>query len=76
VLEIGGFKEKVLAAHRAGIKTFIAPKRNSKDLPDIPKDVQRDVDIVFVEHMDQVLPLALQEETAKEQPGLKVLAGT
>ncbi len=76
VLEIGGFKEKVLAAHRAGIKTFIAPKRNDKDLPDIPKDVQRDVDIVFVEHMDQVLPLALQEKTAKEQPGLKVLAGT
>jgi len=80
VLEIGGFKEKVLAAHRAGLKTFIAPKRNSKDLPDIPRDVQRDLEIVFVEHMDQVVPLALQlilqEEKTKEQSGLKVLAGT
>jgi len=76
VLEIGGFKEKVLAAHRAGLKTFIAPARNRKDLPDIPKDVQRDLGIVFVEHMDQVVPLALQQEEAKEQTGLKVLAGT
>ncbi len=76
VLEIGGFKEKVLAAHRAGLKTFIAPERNRKDLPDIPKDVQRDLGIVFVEHMDQVVPLALRQEEAKEQTGLKVLAGT
>ena len=70
VLEIGGFKEKALAAHRAGLKTFIAPARNRKDLREIPKDVQRDLQIVFVEHMDEVLPLALQE-----QPGLKVVGG-
>ena len=70
VLEIGGFKEKALAAHRAGLKTFIAPVRNRKDLREIPKDVQRDLQIVFVEHMDEVLPLALQE-----QPGLKVVGG-
>jgi ATP-dependent Lon protease len=71
VLEIGGFKEKALAAHRAGLKTFIAPARNRKDLREIPKDVQRDLQIVFVEHMDEVLPLALQE-----QPGLKVVGGS
>ncbi len=84
VLEIGGFKEKVLAAHRAGLKTFVAPKRNRKDLPEIPRDVQRDLRIVFVEHMDEVLPLALQDVIApetqlkpsQEQIGLKVLAGS
>ncbi len=71
VLEIGGFKEKTLAAHRAGLKTFIAPARNRKDLREIPRDVQRDLQIVFVDHMDDVLPLALQEQT-----GLKVVAGS
>jgi len=78
VLEIGGFKEKVLAAHRAGLKTFLAPARNRKDLPDIPKDVQRDLTIVFVEHMDEVLPLALAAATEPPVEGkaLKVLAGT
>ena len=70
VLPIGGLKEKVLAAHRAGLKTFIAPAKNRKDLPDIPKDVQRDLRIVFVEHMDEVLPLALGEH-----PTLKVVTG-
>ncbi len=71
VLEIGGFKEKALAAHRAGLKTFIAPARNRKDLGEIPKDVQRDLKIVFVEHMDEVLPLALSD-----QRELKVVAGS
>ncbi len=71
ILEIGGFKEKALAAHRAGLKTFIAPARNRKDLPEIPRDVQRDLQIVFVEHMDEVLPVAL-----REAPGLKVVGGT
>jgi ATP-dependent Lon protease len=49
---------------------FIAPARNRKDLREVPKDIQRDLQIVFVEHMDEVLPLALQE-----QPGLKVVGG-
>ena len=70
VLPIGGLKEKVLAAHRAGLKVFLAPAKNRKDLPDIPKDVQRDLQIVFVEHMDEVLPLALDELV-----GLKVVKG-
>ncbi len=59
VLEIGGFKEKVLAAHRAGVKTIIAPSDNEKDLEDIPDYVQKDLRFVFVKHMDEVLCIAL-----------------
>lgn len=58
-LEIGGVKEKVIAAHRAQIKTVILPKDNKKDLEDIPKFVQDDLEFVFVEHMDEVLKVAL-----------------
>lgn len=59
VLEIGGLKEKVIAAHRAGLKTIIIPKENKKDLEDIPKEVLRDLKFVFVTHMDEVLDVAL-----------------
>ncbi len=59
VFEIGGVKEKVIAAHRAGIKTVILPKNNKKDLEDIPKSVQEDLAFHFVEHMDEVLKVAL-----------------
>lgn len=59
VLEIGGVKEKVIAAHRAGIKTVILPKNNKKDLEDIPKSVQEELRFHFVEHMDEVLKIAL-----------------
>jgi len=59
VLEIGGIKEKIIAAHRANIKTVILPKDNKKDLEDIPKFVLKDLKLVFVDHMDQVLKEAL-----------------
>ncbi len=59
VLEIGGVKEKVIAAHRAGIKTIILPKNNKKDLEDIPKVVQDDLEFHFVDHIDEVLKVAL-----------------
>ena len=59
VLEIGGLKEKVLAAHRAGVKTVIAPADNEKDMEDIPDFVQKDLKFVFVKHMDDVLKVAL-----------------
>ncbi len=59
VLEVGGVKEKVIAAHRAHIKTIILPKENKKDLEDIPKYVLDDLTFIFVEHMDEVLKKAL-----------------
>ncbi len=59
VLEIGGVKEKVIAAHRAGLKTIILPKDNKKDLEDVPKEVLKDLEFIFVEHMDEVLSVAL-----------------
>jgi ATP-dependent Lon protease len=59
VLPIGGLREKVLAAYRAGLKTLLLPKRNKKDLVDVPRKVQRGLNFVFVERMDQVLPVAL-----------------
>lgn len=58
-LEIGGVKEKVIAAHRAGIKTVILPKENKKDLEDVPKEVLKDLKFVFVSQLDEVLPVAL-----------------
>ncbi len=58
VLEIGGVKEKIIAAHRAGLKMIIMPKDNEKDLEDVPKEVLRDLDFKFVSHMDEVLDLA------------------
>ncbi len=61
-LEIGGVKEKVIAAHRAGIKTVILPKDNKKDLEDIPDYVLKDLNFVFVEHVDEVLKVALKEK--------------
>jgi ATP-dependent Lon protease len=62
VLEIGGVKEKVIAAHRAGIKTVILPKENKKDLEDIPSYVLNDLKFVFVSHMDEVLKVALVQQ--------------
>ena len=61
VLPIGGVKEKVLAAHRAGLKTIILPKDNEKDLADIPKNVLDALDIYLVDNMDEVLKIALAE---------------
>ena len=61
VLPIGGVKEKVLAAHRAGVKTIILPKDNEKDLADIPKPVLDVLDLHLVESMDEVLKIALAQ---------------
>ncbi|HSO26749.1 MAG TPA: S16 family serine protease, partial [Anaerolineales bacterium] len=59
VLPVGGVREKVLAAHRAGIRTVILPKRNVKDLADVPKKARKDLNIRPVEHIDEVLEIAL-----------------
>jgi ATP-dependent Lon protease len=59
VLPIGGLKEKILAAHRGGIKKVIIPKENEKDLKEIPKTISKQIDIIAVDHMDEVLSHAL-----------------
>jgi ATP-dependent Lon protease len=61
VLPVGGIKEKVLAAHRAGIKTIILPKWNRKDLVDVPPRVQKEIEFHFVEEMLDVLNIALDK---------------
>ena len=61
VLPIGGVKEKVLAAHRAGLTTIILPKDNEKDLADIPKNVLDTLDLYLVDNMTEVLETALAE---------------
>jgi ATP-dependent Lon protease len=62
VLPIGGLKEKLIAAHRGGIDTVIIPKENEKDLREIPPHVKRDLSIVLVDHMDEVLAHALAHD--------------
>jgi ATP-dependent Lon protease len=60
VLEIGGVKEKVLAAHRAGLKIIILPDDNKKDVvEDIPPEIRRDLKFKFVKNIDEVLKIAL-----------------
>ncbi len=75
VLPVGGIKEKVLAAHRAGIKTFILPKRNMKDLDDVPAEIIRELRFVMVERMDDVINVALHvSASATAQAGSEVVA--
>ncbi|HEX2972819.1 MAG TPA: S16 family serine protease, partial [Tepidisphaeraceae bacterium] len=74
VLPIGGLKEKTLAAMRAGIKQVIVPKRNEKDMPDIPDEVKQGLQFHFVENVDQVLKIALganHEQAPKHGRGTK-----
>jgi ATP-dependent Lon protease len=75
VLAIGGLKEKILAAHRSGITTVIMPKENSKDLRDIPKRVLKTLRVVPVDHMDEVLRVALvlpDPEAFLKEPSVSV----
>jgi ATP-dependent Lon protease len=69
VLPIGGVKEKLLAAHRAGTRTIILPRDNEKDLSEIPESIQRELTIRFVESMDEVLEVALERQVGP-QPAL------
>jgi ATP-dependent Lon protease len=65
VLPIGGLKEKVLAAHRGGIKKILIPKDNERDISDIPASVAKQVEIIPVEHMDEVVKHAILEVDGK-----------
>ena len=67
ILPVGGIREKVLASHRAGLKTVIIPERNAKDLEDIPKAVLKQVELKAVKHMDEVLPVALHDANPKSR---------
>jgi ATP-dependent Lon protease len=67
VLPVGGIKEKILAAYRAGIKTIIMPTWNRKDLEDIPAHVQKSIKFYFVNDMMEVLKLALENGSWKKQ---------
>jgi len=65
VLEIGGIKEKILAAHRAGIKTVILPRKNKKDLEEIPAKTRKELKFTFVDEMDEVLKNSLKSDPFK-----------
>jgi ATP-dependent Lon protease len=62
VLPIGGLKEKIIAAHRGGIKRILIPQENEKDLRDVPNSISKQLEIIPVEHMDEVLSYALVQE--------------
>ena len=66
VLPVGGIKEKVLAARRAGIHTVILPKKNEKDLEEVPENAKKDLNFLFVQRMDEIIPLALTEPILAE----------
>jgi len=76
VLPIGGVKEKVLAAHRAGVTNIVLPRDNEKDLADIPKNVLDSLNVYMVESMDEVLKIALAEPIGSiPAPGTDAIAG-
>ncbi len=63
VLPVGGIKEKVLAAKRAGLKKVILPDRNQKDLDDVPANVREDMEFLFIKRVDDVIDLAIGPKT-------------
>jgi ATP-dependent Lon protease len=68
VLPVGGIKEKVLAAHRAGIKRIVLPERCRKDLIDVPEQAKKELEFIFVTKMDEVLQNALETSPFKTAP--------
>ena len=66
VLPVGGIKSKVLAAHRQGIQTVVLPRRNEHDLEDVPEQARKELTFVLVDHMDEVLAVALEAAAANE----------
>jgi len=75
VLPIGGVKEKILAAHRAGVSTIILPKSNEQDLSEIPQEVRKKLQVRLVENMDEVLPIALMRPVKAKRKSEKDVSG-
>lgn len=69
ILPVGGLREKILAAHRAGLKTVLLPRKNLKDLVDVPKRARNELNLIPVEHMDEVLEVALAPQAEKPKSG-------
>lgn len=74
ILPVGGIKEKLIGAHRAGLKIVILPKENEKDLQDLPAKVLKELQLVFVRHMDEVLPVVIRGFTEKLQMSVSASA--
>jgi ATP-dependent Lon protease len=74
VLPVGGIKEKVLAAHRAGLRTIILPRRNEADLEDIPEEVRKELRFIFADSVDDVLVNALEKPPRKPRKSRKAKA--
>ena len=70
VLPVGGIKMKALAARRAGVTTFVLPKRNEADLDDLPEELREEMTFVLAETMDDVLTAAMPEEFTAQRPGI------
>jgi ATP-dependent Lon protease len=68
VLPVGGVRDKILAAHRVGLKHVIIPRHNEKDLIEIPKNVRGELKIILVDHIDDVLRRALHKESSTPRP--------
>ena len=75
VLPVGGIKEKVVAAHRAGIKRVMLPARNKKDLDDIPEEVRRQLTFVWLERLDEAVSSALEPARPAKAPAAEQTAG-
>src|SRR5262249_62207223 len=73
VLPVGGIKEKVLAARRAGIHTVALPRRNEHDLDDIPPELRNEMEIIFVDTVEDVLNRVLQTDGAGQRDGVESL---
>jgi ATP-dependent Lon protease len=76
VLPVGGIKEKLLAAHRAGIRRILLPERNEKDVVDVPEEIRNEIEIVYARSVDEVLAAALEEEDASEDDAAGGPAGS